>query len=360
MTTPHASESGPVTLSWVRGTKDALPYVNVGDALSPAILTMVSGRPATHAAFCSDRSRMVAIGTIAQNLRGGSVDVWGAGCSPWLDPLDPSARRPYRRPENMTLRLHAVRGPMTEALLLDGAPRLRRIPYGDPGMLLPRFYAPQVEKRWDLGVVLHLSELVDRSFDARPKPVLARYRIPDDLSGAVRLITMVAPASIDGIRAKIDEILACRRIVSTSLHGYALAVAYGIPSLHLGSDPGKCGMARAPLAIDDLSRLNPRFIDLIMGWGRRRTIYYRQGKARETNWEAVIGAIDKHWTPPRIGMERLMNVCPAGVAPLTAPAGATIWEHPLVARTPLLSPTLTGRMLGAVRRRMGVGGGRGA
>jgi pyruvyltransferase len=348
----------PVALSWVRGTDADPPYINVGDALSPAVLTMVSGRPVAHEPFKSDAPRVAAIGTIAQNLRGGVVDIWGAGCSPWLNPLDPSMRRPYRRPADLNLRLCAVRGPMTEALLLDGEPRRRRIPYGDPGVLLPLFYAPQIEKRWDLGVILHLSELADRAFEARPKPVLARYRIPESLSGSVRLMTMVAPASVDGVRAKIDEMLACRRIVSTSLHGYALAAAYGIPTLYFGSDPGPNGMARAPLAIDDLSRLNPRFIDLIMGWGRRRTIYYRQKKSQETDWEAVMRAIDKHWTPPRIGVERLMGACPAGAAPLSSPIGGTIWDHPLIAATPILPPGLTGKLLGAMRRRIG-GGGRG-
>jgi hypothetical protein len=218
------------------------------------------------------------------------------------------------------------------ARLLSGG-RAPDAPFGDPAVLLPLFHATPVAPRWELGVVLHLSELADRTFEARPKPGLLRH----DLSGAdgVRAITMVAPPTVDAVRAKIDEIRACRRIVSTSLHGFAIAAAYGVPCLYLGADRGKNGVASAALDGPDAERVNARFVDLLQGYGAREIVYWRQRKATRTDWARLIEAVDAHARPFALeDPDALMAACPAGCAPLSAPAGGTIWDHPLVRATP--------------------------
>lgn len=318
---------GAVPLAWVGAARQGHSYVNVGDALSPVMVALVSGRPVRRAGFASSRHRMSAVGTVGQSLCGGTVEVWGTGSSPWANPLE-RERRPYRPPAGTVLRLHATRGPHSAALLSGG--RAAAIPYGDPAALLPRFYAPAVEKRWELGVVLHLSELADRSFAAVPKPGLERYRVPGDLAVAIRLVTMVGPPGAEGVRAKIDELLACRRVVSTSLHGIALAEAYGIPCLYLGSAPGEPGLRR--IAFDDpaIAEVNARFPDLYAGMGRRDITFWRQRKLYPTDWEALIAAIDRHWEPVSPDLDALAEACPAGCAPLRAAPGATVWDHPLI------------------------------
>lgn len=345
-------------LVWVRAQKGPPAYVNVGDALSPYLVTMVSGRPTTPASFASKRTRMAAIGTIAQNLQGGVAHVWGSGCSPWSNPLSP-ARAPYAPPPDTRLVVHAARGPRSAALL--GAGGVPDMPFGDPAMLLPRFYAPTIPARWELGVVLHLAELADRAVVARPKPERARYAAtPSD--GSVRLITMVAPDSLDGVRGKLDELLACRRIVSTSLHGYALAAAYGIPCLYIGADRGADGLARAVLGVEAEQRVNARFVDLLMGLGEREIVYWRQHRGRSFDWDALIAALDAGTAPLSLtDPEALMAACPAGCAPLAARPRKTIWEHPMIAAVPVaaagrtawLGRALAGRFGRAVASRFG-------
>jgi len=321
---------GGVPLAWVRAQRGPPPYVNVGDALSPFLVSMVSGRPVAAAEFASASRRLAAIGTIGQNFRDGEVEIWGTGCSPWRDPLS-SARTPYTPPASVRVRIHAARGPLSAKLLSGG--QAPDVPFGDPAALLPRFHPPSVAKRWELGAVLHLSELADRGFDAKPKPEILRYTPPGD--GSVRLITMVAPPTVDGVRGKIDEILACKRIVSTSLHGYAIAAAYGIPCLYIGSDRGADGLARAALGdVDTLERVNARFVDLLLGYGETDIVYWRQRKRREPDWDGVIRAIDAEAPPLSLDADALIAACPAGAAPLSAPPGETIWDHPIIATAP--------------------------
>ncbi|SEA65342.1 polysaccharide pyruvyl transferase family protein [Rubrimonas cliftonensis] len=351
------AECAAAPLAWVRAQPGPPPYVNVGDALSPFLLTMVSGRPAAAADFVSDAPRIAAIGTIAQNFAGGRVEVWGAGCSPWSDPLSPR-RRPFVPPAGTEFRLHATRGPLSARLLSGGgAPD---VPFGDPAALLPRFYAAPVEKRWELGVVLHLSELADRGFEAVAKPAIARYAAPAD--GSVRLITMVAPPTVAATRDKIDEIRACRRIVSTSLHGLAIAAAYGVPCLYLGADRGAEGVAAADLtAPDAIGRVNARFVDLLLGCGQSEIVYWRQRKGRPTDWDALMRAVDAEARPLGVDGDALIDACPAGAAPLAAPAGGTIWDHPLIAAAPFDAAAAPAEDAeGAAAPRAGQGAGQGA
>lgn len=342
--TPSTAADQPVLLSWVRGKAGPGAHVNLGDALSPFMVTMVSGRPVRHAAFVDGRPRMAAVGTIGQNLRGGRVAVWGAGCSPWLEPTT-ARRAPYRPPADTILELHATRGPMSARLLGGGA--APDVPFGDPAMLLPRFYPRGRKRRYELGVVLHLAELADRGLEANPRPGVGRYGAPPDWA---RLITMVARPSVDGVRRKLDELLSCRRIVSTSLHGFALALAYGIPCLYVGSDRGPDGLARAALDGADAERVNARFVDLLLGLGAREIVYWRQRRRTPTNWDALARAVDEAARPYAVDADALMACCPAGLAPLRPPsAGATIWDHPAVRATPLLDAP-PGRFAGLLDR----------
>lgn len=289
---------------------------------------------------------MAAIGTIGQNFRGGRVEIWGTGCSPWRAPA-PARLGPYAPPPDTDIRIHATRGPMSARLLSGGRPP--DAPFGDPAALLPRFHAAPVAPRWELGVALHLSEVAERSFEATPRAELARYAPPGD--GSVRLITMIAPPTVTALRDKIDEIRACRRIVSTSLHGYAIAAAYGVPCLYLGGDPGEDGLASADLRDPDtIGRVNARFVDLLLGYGETEIVYWRQHRRRPTDWDALIAAADAEARRLTLDEAALIAACPAGAAPLSPAPGGDIWDHPLVRRVPVNTLGLRARARAASRR----------
>ncbi|MEM7267963.1 MAG: polysaccharide pyruvyl transferase family protein [Pseudomonadota bacterium] len=330
---PNFYPDDPVPVAWVRGQAEPNQptYVNVGDALSPFLVTMVSGRPVAHGGFKRRKRRIGAIGTVGQVFENGVVDIWGTGCSPFFKPMKAELTRPYEIPEGTEVHVHAARGPQGAALL--GAAGL--VPYGDPAALLPEFYQPKIEKKWELGVVLHLSNLADRAFEAHPAPGQLRYHVPPEMADQVRLITMVGPDTVDGVQAKVDELLSCKRVVSNSLHGFVIPAAYGIPTLYMSDKAGNDGPAHSTLSEGRGPLLNARFVDLFGGYGIDEVAFWRQTKGEPTDWAALIEAVDRLAVDCKIDADALMQACPAGCAPLSAPRGGTIWDHPLIRQTPV-------------------------
>lgn len=141
------------------------------------------------------------IGSIIHHANKNTI-IWGSGL-----------QEPRRLPEK-PMKICAVRGPMTRKALLDQGLECPEI-YGDPALLLPRFYQPKNRaKLYKLGIVSHIKDVRSPLFD--------RYR--GDPS--VKFISMRA----HGL-GLIDEFLACENIISTSLHGLVIADAYQIPAL---------------------------------------------------------------------------------------------------------------------------------
>ncbi len=317
---------GYVPLAWA-GSTAGMDYLNIGDALSPVMVALLSGRDVRRRPSKSASLRMACVGTIGHGFSGGEVWFWGTGCSPWINPAARSGERvPFTVPPASDFHVLATRGPVSERLLTGG--RRPSGVYGDPVWLLPRFYAPPTEKKWKLGVIVHLSELTDREAEAHIRETLARYRIPDELKQDICLINTVSPIGMQGIKEKIDTILACERIVSTSLHGMVFAESYGIPCLHFATDLRFSGLSEVPLS--EHCGLDLRVVDLYRGLGMARVPVYGQPTDRETDWGALIRAIDAAWEPRRLDEDRLVEAFPVDYAPLQAPAGATIWDHPLL------------------------------
>jgi hypothetical protein len=113
---------------------------------------------------------------------------------------------------NPAAQMLAVRGPLTRLRALECGASCPEI-YGDPALLLPRFYSPRAAARVRLGVVPHY-------FD-KPR-IAAHWRPPQGCA----LIDIQ-----QGIERVIDEIACCDRILSSSLHGLIVAHAYGVPAM---------------------------------------------------------------------------------------------------------------------------------
>lgn len=184
----------PIRLCW--GASGS----NFGDALSPLIVHLLSGRPliGRNLQPYNGKPRLLALGTILERAHDGDT-IWGSGC---------------RNGELAahTLDVRAVRGPLTRDYLLERGIDCPEC-YGDPAMLMPWLYRPEVEPRYDVGIIRHYNDL-------------SRPLASADLS--FREIDVTA----DPLRV-VDEICACRTIVSSSLHGLILAEAYGIPACWL-------------------------------------------------------------------------------------------------------------------------------
>jgi hypothetical protein len=326
-----ARERQIVPLTWVAATREQ-DYVNLGDALSAVMVSLLSGLPVEHVAHESRRLRMAAVGTIGHSLKEGEVVVWGTGSSRWRNPSAPAEERVAVAPLPGT-RLHiaATRGPVSRRIL-GGADAAGPAVYGDPVWLLPQFYPGPTRKRWKLGVIIHLADLQDRSFDVRPKAEHIRYQVPAELAGDVKLIHTVTPIGLDGMRARLDEILECERIVSTSLHGMVFAESYGIPCLYF-SPRAPRGLHMAELDPD--GTLDLRIVDLYRGLGRGHIPVYGQPRRERTDWAALMAAIDTAWMQPRFDPAPLFEAFPLDLNPLRPCDGETVFEHPVLRQIPL-------------------------
>lgn len=194
-----------IRLAYWRLPEDHAPGLdNYGDMLSPYIVEHVSGRRCEHynprvkRKWWARRRHLAAIGSILRHCEPNSL-VWGTGIISRQDQI-PEAT------------FHAVRGPETRERISALGYQCPEV-YGDPALLLPRLYSPAVERTHALGVIPHIVDY-DGFTEAREAPDGVR---------TIRLLT-------DDLERTTREILACKRIISSSLHGMIVAHAYGIPA----------------------------------------------------------------------------------------------------------------------------------
>lgn len=89
--------------------------------------------------------------------------------------------------------------------------------FGDPALLLPRFYTPKrMEKRYKLGVIPHV---IDWDYDVMRKIRKERNDI-----------LVIDLAHYDKWTDVIDQICSCEAIASSSLHGLIVSDAYNVPN----------------------------------------------------------------------------------------------------------------------------------
>ena len=86
--------------------------------------------------------------------------------------------------------------------------------YGDPALLLPRWYMPAIKKTHKIGIIPHYID------QGHPWVEMNRNN-PE-----VKIINILGGAS-----HVVDEILSCENILSSTLHGIIAADAYGVPSM---------------------------------------------------------------------------------------------------------------------------------
>jgi hypothetical protein len=150
-----------------------------------------------YAAGGADYEHYVFAGSMLNHATPKSI-VWGAGLASMLDGVNPD------------LKIKAVRGPISRMRAINCGAVCPKV-YGDPAILLPKFYKPQAVKTHDVGVVPHYVDHLR---------VYARY------DKGERIIDPLQP-----VESFVDEIVSCERIISSSLHGIIIAHAYGIPAV---------------------------------------------------------------------------------------------------------------------------------
>ncbi len=177
---------------------------NFGDALTPYLVEKITGHKAQQTyperAIGTGLPVHMVTGSIMGDARSNCV-VWGAGFGNFSEKVK---QEPI---------IKAVRGKLTRNMLLaDG----RECPavYGDPGLLMPKYYFPKIKKTHEYGIMPHYVDL--NSYQLMYRGGLQKH---------TKLINILHP-----VEKVIDQVLSCEHIISSSLHGLIIANAYGIPA----------------------------------------------------------------------------------------------------------------------------------
>lgn len=246
---------------------------NWGDDLNYYLIREMTGRHVVVYDYSSLAHRLhktnyMAVGSSLTLLCNDRTVVWGAGV------IDPAQELPTR-----PMKVLAVRGPLTREYLLSRNIVCPEV-YGDPALLLPRYYRPQVTKKYRLGVIPHYLDYDNPALESikhDPDVLIIRtehYRHWHDL---------------------IDQICSCACIASSSLHGLIVAEAYGVPNLWIEVS-------------DRIMGGHFKYHDFFRSIGRDREqpfVAPPQGIVRE---ELISRAQD--WKPGSIDLDKLLSACP--------------------------------------------------
>ena len=172
----------------------------------------------------------------------------------------------------------AVRGPRTRKELIKKGIPCPEV-YGDPALLMPRFYQPVIRTHYSMGIIPHWEDVKK-----------------DDVQRLISdpRVKFIKVQGYDNWTDFIDEICSCDFVISSSLHGLIIAEAYGIPSRWV------------------------EFGTYIDGWEFKYNDFYESiGKMKEspfyvdesTTFEMLMDQ-KNDWRPGYIDLDKLMAACP--------------------------------------------------
>lgn len=202
----------PMRLYWAGNSG---PNDNFGDQLSPVLVKNIFGLSSKHSGI--NAADIIAVGSLMEGIEESARSdawVWGAGYiedgAPW---------------NGEEIRVAAVRGRLTA----DRVKCVRgrgKIVLGDPGMVVDKAFPElrKAAKKWEIGLIPHFTEV------SSPRT--------DTLSAApgVKVIDVMRPP-----HEVIADVVACRIIVSSSLHGLIVAESFGVPNYWMAPGEGITG-----------------------------------------------------------------------------------------------------------------------
>lgn len=248
---------GAVPVSWWDNTD------NFGDLLSPWLIERMTGRPTVFA----DKSapHYLAIGSIIGRATNSSK-VWGSGSFGTESSKKLAQKAEYS----------ASRGPLTRQKLKNAGISSPAV-YGDPALLAPLYFYPDVPIKYELGVVVRWSEKEWK--DAK-------------VDENIKIINL----HTSDIEQTLRDFLACKRIISSSLHGLIIADAYGIPNAWRQSETGRGGVFK--------------YYDYFASVNKYREPHqYSIGK-KGLSLDTLLKSFDFDRRPIEFSYYRLLDACP--------------------------------------------------
>ena len=178
---------------------------NYGDLLGKYLVEKISKKkvvwvkPASFSIINFFKPIYVTVGSILAHVNSNCV-VWGSGII--------SKEYPVKKAKYL-----AVRGPQTRKFLVNQGYQVPEI-YGDPALLLPMYYFPDIEKKFELGIVPHYRDF---------KKISEMYKDNKNV--------LIIDLMTNNIEETTNYFLKCKKIISSSLHGLIVAHAYQIPAV---------------------------------------------------------------------------------------------------------------------------------
>lgn len=180
---------------------------NFGDVIGPWLVSNITQKtPINGRAIKRSSPPLMAVGSILNMLEQDGTVVWGSGLMTTLS--DQTSAR-LRSLSDVSVR--AVRGKLTRSELIRKLGWEVPEVYGDPALLLPRFF-PAVEN----------------NFEAKRIAIVPHYVHTEYFKSAASEATKIIDVH-DGMERVVREIANSRVCISTSLHGLIIAQAYGVP-----------------------------------------------------------------------------------------------------------------------------------
>lgn len=212
------------------------------------------------------RPYVMGIGSVLTMFDINNSIVWGSGI---LRPDLPFRGRPKE--------VRAVRGPLTRQKLIDSGIDCPEV-YGDPALLLPLYYQPNVKKKYKLGIIEHIVHVNN--------PLLDNIRHNLD-------VLVIKVGQYKHWLDFVDEINMCETIISSSLHGLIISEAYKIPNVWM-------------IFNEDESEKFFKYHDFFLSLGRDRYPI----RINKLITRGLIETELNKWTPSEIDLNVLLNSCP--------------------------------------------------
>ena len=178
---------------------------NFGDDLNNPLVEKLSNQPvhSVNQKYPNIEKRTL-YSIIGSTLQWADADtvVWGTG---YMSPNSIVRANPKE--------ILAVRGPNTRQQLINQGFDCPEV-YGDPALLMPRFYNPTLEKKYKLSIIPHYIDKSSIPELSKKYPEAHFIDIQQD------------------VYKFIDEVIQSEYIISSALHGCIIPYAYGIPYEH--------------------------------------------------------------------------------------------------------------------------------
>lgn len=177
---------------------------NFGDTIGPYLVSKITKKPVFNIINKTEPGLM-AVGSILQLIDRKNMVVWGSGLI-----SEPTSEQ-INNLKNYKPKILSLRGKQTAIILRKaGVDVPDESTYGDPALVLPRFYRPTITQRSGVSLCPHY--------------IHKQHFLSDSNNMKINIIDV----QLD-MKSVIDEICSSRVCISTSLHGIIIAQAYNIP-----------------------------------------------------------------------------------------------------------------------------------